>query len=61
MLRYEVAERRGLFILAQPQHNQRYQPIKRPDKDVLTQRIISRDYGCNGYLELISSRSSNPS
>jgi len=51
---YQVSQRLACRILGQPRGTQRYHPVKRPDEEVLTQRIISLacQYGRYGYLRI---------
>lgn len=52
--RHGVSHRHACRILSQPRGTQRYRPIRRPDEDQLTQRIISLacQYGRYGYRRI---------
>lgn len=52
--RHGVSQRHACRILSQPRGTQRYRPIRRPDEDQLTQRIISLacQYGRYGYRRI---------
>jgi len=54
MGRYGVSQRLACRILGQPRGTQRYLPIKRPDEDILTERIIAlaSQYGRYGYRRI---------
>jgi len=52
--RHRLSQRRACRLLGQPRGTQRYCPIKRPDDDAFTERIVSLacQYGRYGYRRI---------